>query len=62
MCEKMGAVFKEKGLFLVGVDFIGEYLSEINVTSPTCIRQIDKAHNVDTCELIFDLIEKKLKH
>ena len=42
LCEQIGPILKEKGLYFVGVDVIGPYVTEINVTSPTCIREIQK--------------------
>ena len=42
ICEKISPILKEKGLFFVGLDIIGDYLTEINVTSPTCIRELEK--------------------
>ena len=47
ICEKLSPTLKGKGLFFVGIDVIGDYLTEINVTCPTCIREIDTANNVD---------------
>src|SRR5690606_4232942 len=39
ICQQVGPTLKEKGLIFVGIDVIGDYLTEINVTSPTCIRE-----------------------
>lgn len=41
ICEQVGPTLKRKGLYFVGLDVIGDYLTEINVTSPTCIRELD---------------------
>jgi len=49
-----------RGLLFVGLDVIGEYLTEINVTSPTCAREIDKAHNTAIGARLMDAIERKL--
>lgn len=54
ICDRVGPVLKSKGLLFVGLDIIGDYLTEINVTSPTCLRQIDKGHNVNTSAYFFD--------
>ena len=44
-------------LFFVGIDIIGNYLTEINVTSPTCIQEIKKAHKIDVAKIIFDRLD-----
>lgn len=51
---------KARGLLFVGIDVIGEYLTEINVTSPTCIQEIDKAYGLDIAGQLMDAIERKL--
>ena len=51
---------KAKGLMFVGLDVIGDYLTEINVTSPTCAREIDKAYNTAIGARLMDAIEQKL--
>lgn len=50
----------KRGLLFVGLDVIGDYLTEINVTSPTCIREIDAAYNTDIAGQLMNAIEKKL--
>ena len=60
ICEQIGPVLREKGLIFVGLDVIGDYLTEINVTSPTCIREIDKAFNLDIAGDLMDCIQTKL--
>lgn len=50
----------KRGLLFVGLDVIGDYLTEINVTSPTCIREIDAAFNTDIAGQLMNAIEKKL--
>ncbi|MFT5082622.1 MAG: glutathione synthase [Lentisphaeria bacterium] len=45
--EQVAPTLKQKGLLFVGLDIIGDYLTEINVTSPTCAREIDKAYDTD---------------
>ena len=47
ICEKVGPVLVEKGLNFVGLDVIGEYLTEINVTCPTCIRELNEQFDLD---------------
>ncbi|MDH4563562.1 glutathione synthase [Pseudomonas sp. BN411] len=56
----VGPTLREKGLLFVGLDVIGEHLTEINVTSPTCIREIDKAYDTRICERLMDAIARKL--
>jgi glutathione synthase len=60
IAEQIIPTLNEKGLIFVGLDVIGGYLTEINVTSPTCIREIDAAFNTDIAGLIMDAIEKRL--
>lgn len=50
----------EKGLLFVGLDVIGDYLTEINVTSPTCVREIDNAQNTDIGAQLIRAIERRL--
>lgn len=47
ICEQIGPTLRAKGLWFVGIDVIGKYLTEINVTSPTCIREITSETNID---------------
>ncbi|MCY1347907.1 Glutathione synthetase [compost metagenome] len=57
----VGPTLREKGLLFVGLDVIGDHLTEINVTSPTCIREIDKAYDTRIAERLMDAIDGKLK-
>ena len=57
ICEQIGPDLKARGLYFVGIDVIGDYLTEINVTCPTCIREIDKAHGLDIAGDYMDFIE-----
>lgn len=52
----VGPTLVEKGLLFVGLDVIGDYLTEINVTSPTCIREIDRAYDTDIGGKLIDAI------
>ena len=47
MLFRSGPTLREKGLAFVGIDVIGDYLTEINVTCPTCIRELDQAFELD---------------
>lgn len=60
ICEQVGPTLKEKGLLFVGIDVIGDYLTEINVTSPTCIRELDRDFGLDIGGQLMDKIEEKL--
>jgi glutathione synthase len=61
ICAAIGPELKKRGLFFVGIDVIGgEWLTEINVTSPTGIVAIDRFNGTDTPALIWDRIEAKL--
>jgi glutathione synthase len=53
----VGPTLREKGLLFVGLDIIGDYLTEINVTSPTCMREIDRAENTQIAEKLIACIE-----
>lgn len=58
---QVGPTLVEKGLLFVGLDVIGDYLTEINVTSPTCVREIDKAYDIDIAGELMACIVKQLK-
>jgi len=60
ICEAIGPVLKEKGLIFVGIDVIGDYLTEINVTSPTGLQEINRFNNACLESEIWDAIEAKL--
>lgn len=59
ICEQVGPRLREMGLIFVGIDVIGDYLTEINVTSPTCIRELDKLYNIDIAGQLMDALEKR---
>ncbi|WP_111978352.1 glutathione synthase [Algibacillus agarilyticus] len=61
IAEQVGPTLKEKGLIFVGLDVIGDKLTEINVTSPTCVQEISNAFDVDITGKLFDCIEEKLQ-
>ncbi|MNJ59534.1 Glutathione synthetase [compost metagenome] len=61
IAEQIGPTLREKGLLFVGLDVIGEHLTEINVTSPTCIREIDNAFGTRIGVQLMDAIDRKLK-
>lgn len=60
IAQQIGPTLKDKGLIFVGLDIIGDYVTEINVTSPTCIKEIDAAYGTNIAATLFDAIETKL--
>ena len=60
ICDQVSPTLKEKGLVFVGLDVIGDYLTEINVTSPTCVREIDRECNLNIPGRLLDCIHNKL--
>jgi glutathione synthase len=60
ICDQVGPALVEKGLYFVGIDVIGDYLTEVNVTCPTCIRELDKAFDLDIAGDYLDFIEAHL--
>ena len=61
ICETIGPELKARGLIFTGIDVIGDYLTEINVTSPTGIQEIKRFGGADIAVLIWDAIEARLK-
>ncbi len=59
ICAKIGPLLKEKGQIFVGIDVIGDYLTEINVTSPTGIQELERFDGTNVAELIWQAIEQK---
>lgn len=59
--DQVSPTLKEKGLLFVGLDVIGDYLTEINVTSPTCAREIDNAYDTNIGERLMDAIARRLR-
>lgn len=60
IAAQVGPSLREKGLLFVGLDVIGDFLTEINVTSPTCIREIDNAYDTKIGEQLMDAIAVQL--
>jgi glutathione synthase len=60
LVEQVKPVIKKKGLMFVGLDVIGDYITEINVTSPTCVREIDDQRGTDIAGLLMDAIMRRL--
>ena len=61
ICEQVAPVLRDKGLLFVGIDVIGDYLTEINVTSPTCIRELDRFYDLNISAQLLDRLEVHLK-
>jgi len=59
ICARIGPALKERGLIFVGIDVIGDYLTEINVTSPTGIQEIGRFDGTNLAGLIWDAIEAR---
>jgi len=59
ICQRLGPALRARGLLFVGIDVIGGYLTEINVTSPTDIRAISRLGGPDVAARIWDVIEQK---
>lgn len=60
ICKIVGPELKKRGIIFAGIDVIGNKLTEINVTSPTCIRELDEAYDLNIASQLFDVIESKL--
>ncbi|MFO1467997.1 MAG: glutathione synthase [Steroidobacteraceae bacterium] len=60
LCSQIGPRLRELGMLFVGLDVIGEFVTEINVTSPTGIRELKKLHGLDIAAMFMDAIEKRL--
>ncbi|MDH5610936.1 MAG: glutathione synthase [Gammaproteobacteria bacterium] len=62
ICTQVGPRLREMGILFAGIDVIGDYLTEINITSPTCIRELDRQFNLDIAGQLMDCIEQHIKH
>lgn len=61
LAAQIGPTLAERGMLFVGLDVIGDYVTEINVTSPTGIRELDKQFNLDIAALLMAAIDRRLK-
>ena len=59
ICARVGPALKDAGVIFAGIDVIGDYLTEVNVTSPTGIRELDKQFDLNIAGLMFDAIEAR---
>jgi glutathione synthase len=60
IAAEVGPELKRRGMLFVGLDVIGDFLTEINVTSPTCIRELDAQFGLNIAGMLFDAIEARL--
>ena len=60
IAQAVAPTLKEKGLIFVGLDVIGDKLTEINVTSPTCIKEIEAAFDISITGKLMDAIERRV--
>jgi glutathione synthase len=58
ICERVGPKLREAGVLFAGIDVIGDFLTEVNVTSPTGIRELDKQFGINIAGKLFDALEK----
>ncbi len=58
ICSQVGKTLSRRGVVFAGLDIIGDYLTEVNVTSPTCIRELDAQFNLNIAGSLFDAIDK----
>ena len=60
ICEQVGPALRDAGVLFAGIDVIGDYLTEVNVTSPTGIRELDREFGINIAGVMFDAIERKI--
>lgn len=60
ICEQVGPELRQRGILFAGLDVIGDYLTEINVTSPTCIRELDAQFGLNIAGSLFDVLESRM--
>jgi glutathione synthase len=60
ICAQVGPTLRDKGLLFVGLDVIGDWLTEINVTSPTCVRELDAQYGLNLSARFLDVVEQRL--
>ena len=59
ICETIGPILREKGQIFVGIDVIGEFLTEINVTSPTGLQELERFDGINAAGSIWDSLDQK---
>jgi glutathione synthase len=61
ICQQVGPILSQNGILFAGLDVIGNYLTEINITSPTCIRELDSIYNLTISRQIMDVIAERVE-
>ena len=61
IARRIGPYLRDRGILFAGLDVIGDYLTEVNVTSPTCIRELDSAFGLDIAGALMQAIERNLQ-
>ncbi len=61
ICEQVGPILRDQGVLFAGIDVIGDFMTEVNVTSPTGIRELDRAFDLNIAGLMFNAIEKRIR-
>ncbi len=61
ICAQVGPVLRERGLLFVGLDVIGDYLTEVNVTSPTCLRELESIYGIDIKSDVLDAVAARCR-
>ena len=61
IAARVGPEMKARGMLFVGLDVIGDWLTEVNVTSPTCIRELDAAYGINIAGRLYDAIDARLE-
>ena len=61
LCQQVADELRQRGLIFVGIDVIGDFITEINVTSPTCIRELDNEFNLNISADLFNCLEKQIR-
>jgi glutathione synthase len=59
ICARIGPTLREKGLVFVGIDVIGQWLTEINVTSPTGIQELERFNGTNSARSIWEAVERR---
>ena len=62
ICSQVGPVLRDRGVLFAGLDVIGDYLTEINITSPTGMRELDRQYGLNIAGGLFDAIDRQLRH
>jgi len=62
ICQQIGPTLKQQGILFAGIDIIGDYLTEINITSPTCIRELDQIYSLDIAGDLMQCIAQQINH